>query len=249
MLTESIYSILIKRLRECTLSNQIDTEYEEEQRIIREHGEEQLKKSEEEEAFIMADIETMDNYDEDVNISMNTSISDTLNVSMNRSGQLRMKVIGVNVAVQTDPAVPGRPKLRVNEKKATDKIKSTCTMLSSTCGVSVETSRKIVQIDCKEPYNHDVYLSPMEQVTSEFSEGDGIADEPNVSVSTSTYKNHTYVIPSARTIDDHKQILASDIETEAARMLYEKEPGVQKLPYILIQQVVVQLMVSGRRSF
>ena len=29
----------------------------------------------------MTDIETMDNYDEDVNISMNTSISDTLNVS------------------------------------------------------------------------------------------------------------------------------------------------------------------------
>ena len=72
-----------KTVRECTLSNQIDTEYEEEQRIICEHGEEQLKKSEEEEAFIIADIETMNNYDEDVNISMNTSISDTLNVSNN----------------------------------------------------------------------------------------------------------------------------------------------------------------------
>ena len=72
-------------------------------------------------------------------------------------------------------------------------------MLSSTCGVSV-----------------DVYLSPMEQVTSKFSEGDGIADDPNVSVSTSTYKNHTYVIPSARAIADHKQILASDMGTETA---------------------------------
>ena len=117
---EHIFYTDKKTMRECTLSNQIDTEYEEEQRINCEHGEEQLKKSEEEDAFIMADIEMMNNYDDDVNISMNTSISDTLNVSMNRSGQLRMKVIGVNVAVQTDPAVLDQPKLRVNEKKATD---------------------------------------------------------------------------------------------------------------------------------
>ena len=80
---EHIFYTDQKTVRERTLSNQIDTEYEEEQRIICEHGEEQLKKSEEEEAFIMADIETMGNYDEDVNISMNTSISDTLNVSNN----------------------------------------------------------------------------------------------------------------------------------------------------------------------
>ena len=53
MLTESIHYTDQKTVRECTLSNQIDTEYEEEQRIIHEHGEEQLKKSEEEEALIM----------------------------------------------------------------------------------------------------------------------------------------------------------------------------------------------------
>ena len=35
---------------------------------------------------------------------------------------------------------------------------------------------------------------------------------------------HTYVIPSARTIADYKQIQASEIETMAARALYMKKP-------------------------
>ena len=41
-------------------------------------------------------------------------------------------------------------------------MKSTCSHLSSKCGVTVETSRKDVQIVCKELYNHDVYLPSKE---------------------------------------------------------------------------------------
>ena len=43
--------------------------------------------------------------------------------------------------MQTDPAVPDRPKLRVNKRIATDAVKSTCAHLSSNCGITVETSR------------------------------------------------------------------------------------------------------------
>ena len=182
----------------------------------------------------MADDDTIrvDSDDDEYNSSMNTSCtSQTLNVRMNRSGYTRKKHIGVDAAIQSDPAVPDRPKLSEKEKISTNEIKLTCAKLSSTCGVSVEMSRKIVQVVRKELYNHDVYLSATEQLAGEC---DIVAEEPNVnqedvSVSPSVYKKYKYVLPSARTIADYKQILASEMETEAARMLYEKDPSVKAI--------------------
>ena len=90
---------------------------------------------------------------------------------VNRSGHVRVQQIGVDASVQTDAAVPDRPKLRVKLRSSTDEIKATCAKLSSICGLSVEKTRTVVQIVCKELYNHDIYLSPTEQLAG----GGGVA--------------------------------------------------------------------------
>ena len=82
-----------------------------------------------------------------------------------------------------------RPKLRIKKRASTSQIKSTCAQLSSVCGISVETSRKAVQIVGRCLYSHQFYLSAEEQIENE-----------GVEMKTSTYDDHSYVIPSARTI-------------------------------------------------
>ena len=51
--------------------------------------------------------------------------------------------IGVDMTIQTELSVPDHPKLQVNKRDSTNEIKSTCAQISSACGVSVETSRKV----------------------------------------------------------------------------------------------------------
>ena len=54
--------------------------------------------------------------------------------------------IGVDMTIQTELSVPDHPKLQVNKRDSTNEIKSTCAQISSVCGVSVETSRKVNEI-------------------------------------------------------------------------------------------------------
>ena len=67
-------------------------------------------------------------------------------------------------------------------------------------------TRKIVQLVGKELYHHDFYLTADEQLDAE-EESETIDDRPDKP------KDLTYVISSARTNSDHKQILASEQET------------------------------------
>ena len=71
------------------------------------------------------------------------------------------------------------------------------------------------------------YIYPTEQLAG----GGGVAPEEHTQghlpVSSSDYENYTYVIPSARTIADYKQIQASEMETMAARALYMKKPNIK----------------------
>ena len=90
-------------------------------------------------------------------------------------------------------------------------MKSACEQISSVCGVSVETSRKALQIVCKDLYNHDVYLSLKEQ-----------AENEGVNVKSSKYDNHSYVVPSVRGITEFKQLQASEMEREAPFALFNK---------------------------
>ena len=91
-----------------------------------------------------------------------------------------------------------------NLRTSTDEIKTTCSKLSSVCGLSPEMTWMVVKIECKELYNH-VYLSADEQL---FGEEGILPNQPKEKgknpVSASELKNLTYVICSARTISDYK---------------------------------------------
>ena len=98
---------------------------------------------------------------------INSSNSLPLDLSATRSGNVFMKKVKVECSTQTEACKVDRPKLRINKKQSTDAIKSPCSKLSSICGVSLETSRKVVQVVCKKLYDHNVYLTPEEQLEGE----------------------------------------------------------------------------------
>ena len=110
-----------------------------------------------------------ENNDDDhyMNSTMNRSdIPSSLTTSCcNRSGQVCAKHMGVDVSIQTEPSVPDRTKLRIKENISMKSSRSV--LLWSTCRVSVEMSQKIVQVACKELYNHNVYMSPADQLAGE----------------------------------------------------------------------------------
>ena len=70
---------------------------------------------------------------------------------------------GVDMTRQTELSVPDHPKLHVNKRDSTNEIKSFCTQISSVCGASLETLRKINEIVCKTLYNQNIYFSAEEQ--------------------------------------------------------------------------------------
>ena len=83
-------------------------------------------------------------------------------------------------------------------------------------------------------YNH-VYLSEEEQLLEE----QGITlneskEKKMIPVTAAEFKNRTYVICSARTISDYKQIQVSEMEAMAATALYRKTSIVSRL-YISTQ--------------
>ena len=77
---------------------------------------------------------------------LDTSLNSSLNVSLNQSGYACILNDGVEIGIQTDPAVPDRPKLCVNKWNANEEVKSACARISSVCGIFAETSRKALQI-------------------------------------------------------------------------------------------------------
>ena len=158
--------------------------------------------------------ETPDDESRDPNevVDLSRSDMDSLNassvsISINRSGKLR---ISTDIDHPTS-STPLRPKLRVNRRICTDAIKSACATISSTCGISAEMSRKVVQIVSKELYGHQFYLSKEDQARGEVC----------------TPGDLSYVIPSARTIADHKHLMAIDSEVDAAIALCNKIPSVK----------------------
>ena len=157
---------------------------------------------------------------------LNSSVN-TPNISVNRSGHARIQCRGVDVAVQTE-YVSDQPKLCISKRGCKNEIKSACARISSVCCVSIKTSRKAVQIVCKDLYNHNTYLSSNEQI---------IAEE----VQPKPCGNHLYVLPSVWAITDYKQLQASEMEKQAANALFNKNKN-SKAIIILIKQAAVPLM-------
>ena len=213
------------------LDKSVDTEHENEQDAIRQDEFEQSLKDQQEEDFIMAPLDADKSteciQDEGDFSEMNSTMNyDSLNLdtSCSRSGFVRLKPTGVSVGIQTDPVQADRPRLRIVKRVSTEEIKSACATVSSICGVSAEMVRKIVQIIGRELYGHIFYLTPEDQAVGERLNSDAVSMEES---DDNKHKDYTYVICSARTISDHKQVLASEMETLAATMLLEKENGIK----------------------
>ena len=87
--------------------------------------------------------------------------------------------------------------------------------------MSVETSRLAVKTVCKELYNHEVYLSATDEVANDF-EGEPPSKKSCIPLTEFDYASYQYVLPSARTISDYKQMQASQVERDAALALLDK---------------------------
>ena len=100
---------------------------------------------------------------------------------------------------------------------------------SSICSVSLETSCKVVQVVCKNLHNHNVYLTPVEQLEGEqeiFNQEKHIKNK-KTPVTAEQCKNYKFVLPFVCTIADYKQCQPSQMEREVAIHLLNKESNVK----------------------
>ena len=149
---------------------------------------------------------------EDLDASLNSS----LNVSLNWSGYACALYDRLEIRIQTDPAVPNCPKLHVYKQTKCNRGSEISLCTNIICSLSVETSRKALQINCKDVYNH-VYLSSKEQ-----------AENEGVNVILKIWLI-IHVIPSVRRITEFKQLQASKMEREATFALFSKSIMVKSI--------------------
>ena len=130
------------------------------------------------------------------------------------------------MSIQTQHVRVDRPKLRVNSKICTEEVKAECAIVSAECNLSAEKSRLVVQTVCKQLYDHKFSLTPpiVQNKINEPAE-----KKRRVTLTASDYENYTYtyVIPSARTINDYKQMQASQVERDAACKLLSMDSHIK----------------------
>ena len=148
---EKLFYIDQKTTQNCLLSEEIDEDFESEHQVLLDIKLQQQQGVEREYDFIMMEEEPP--AASKMSDNLDTSLNSSLNVSLNWSGYARIND-GVEIGIQTDPAVPDCPKLCVNKRNSTEEVKSACAQISSVCVVSVETSRNVLQIVCKDLYDH-----------------------------------------------------------------------------------------------
>ena len=162
-----------------------------------------------------------------------------LNTSVNRSGLSRSTVCTVDAAVQfegEDAVV--QPKIRSGARNCTNSIKPTCAEVSVKCNISTECSRIAVQMVCKGMYKHEYYLDRDEAIEKDPSLAEfrdvipkikkvKTDDKWKTPVTMQEYKVYENMLPTAKTINEHKQILALQHEKDTATALRDIAPGVK----------------------
>ena len=136
------------------VSQQIDDEYED-IRAQQHQTHLETENNDTEESFVMSDHDVMD-PDATLNSTSSWNLGAALdsssfswNIIMHHSGAVHISDDTVDTEEQQETVVPDHPKLRKKKRVCTNKIKSICAMVSSTCGVSAEMPRKIVKIVAK----------------------------------------------------------------------------------------------------
>ena len=110
---EKLFHIDQKTTQNSHLSEEIDEDFKSERQTLLDIELQQQQQIEREYNFIMMEEEPppASKTSEDLVTSLNSS----LNVSLNQSGCARILNDGVEIRIQTDPAVPDHPKLCVNK--------------------------------------------------------------------------------------------------------------------------------------
>ena len=113
--------------------------------------------------------------------------------------------------------------------------KATCAEVSVNCNISTQASRVAVKTVCDGFYGHKFYLSKEEAIDNvpyleEYRSEDPkpakrLRPKEKVPSTTNDYKVYENVLPSARTVNDFKQVLAIKHEQEAASALRTIEKG------------------------
>ena len=223
-----------RQARECRLSEEIDEEYvlkkqqlEEEQRhLLKEVKEQSFKEG-----------------SDDENLSLDTSDRNLqqLDTSLKRSGLARKRISAADAAVQCevrDVDAIGRPKIHTGARNCTNAIKSTCAQVSVKCNKSMECSRIAVKTVCKGLYNHTYYLDRDEAIDSDHNLAEFKDVIPRTKktkaddkwmkpVTMQDYQLYENVLPSVKTINEHKQTLALQNERNVAIALRDLQPGLK----------------------
>ena len=218
-----------------SLSKEIDTEFAIEEQQEEEQRAEATANAKMELQYMMdvedeVNDETDEEYqDED---SLNVS-SSSLNISRTRSGHSRVIANSTHVGVQINSEF-GRPKIR-KTRDCTNEIKATCAEVSVRCNISTEQSRIAVQTVCRGLYNHNFYLSKEEAIEHEPSLEIFKSTSPKPSKrskpkekipsSINDYRVYENVLPTPKTLNDFKQVLAIQHERDAAVALSTMKPG------------------------
>ena len=206
--------------RKFRLSEEIDIEYEIEKQQELEMEREMMEQQADEYRYMM------DDCDEETS---NISVPDQINVSLNRSGLTRNCASSVDSSTQTEFVV-NRPKIR-KVRDCSNAIKSTCAEVSVKCNISTDCSRIAVQTVSNGLYNHKYYLNKEEAIENDpaLIEYKEALPKPNkrtktgetrsTPVSSNDYKIYENVLPTTKTINDHKQMLTIQHEKDAATAL------------------------------
>lgn len=221
-----------KFLRIGRLSKEVDEEYsiERQEKI----EEERRRKEREASEYVME-------LDDDGNNEQNHTFESMLNTSLNRSGLSRetssVNDVGIQCVVENS-----RPKIRTGSRNCSLPIKSTCAEVSVKCNISTECSRIAFQTVCQTLCSYQYYLDRDEAIEKDPNLAEFRDVVPRIKKSKTDdkwktpstkedYKIYENVLPTAKTINDHKQILASYHEKEAASALRDLPFGVKVTLY------------------
>ena len=227
--------------RKMYLSEEIDEEFEAEEEATRSKETEEKAALTQELSFIYEEID-----DDECATDLNTfNATDDLNssqcskVSLNRSGLARLNCVDVDDASTQTDACYDRPEIRLN-RNCTEKVKATSVEVSVKCAVSADTSLTAVQTVCKGIYNHEFYRTKEEALardpslvhykTAAVAAPDNKKPRlaknppPRTKEDYIPYKN---VLPTPKTVIEHKQRMAIQEEAEAANALYSNPKDVK----------------------
>ena len=156
----------------------------------------------------------------------------TTDINKTRSGTVRVDI----QSTRNDSTSIPPPKLRYL-RNCTNEVKSACLQVSVNCGISANLAIIAVQTVCKALYNHEFYLTKEEAIAKDTTlishrntEEETVQkckrqklmthNEQKPPRSKNDYLLFTNVLPSVRTINNYKQLLAVQAEADAAKTLY-----------------------------